>query len=328
MRSPWEEGTMRNLSGFLLFAFLFVALGAAAQEYPVRPIRLLVGFPPGGNVDVVGRIVAQKMAEGLGRSVVVENRPGAGSIIANELAARATPDGYTLLMVSGAHVTQAATQKKLPYDPLRDFGWISTLVSYPIVIVVRAESRFKTLDELIAHVKANPRKFDYPTPGMGTVYHLTGELLNAMAGIEMNPVPFRGGAEPINELLSGRMEMLMDALTNAYPYIQSGRFRPLAVSSLERSPVLPNVPTVTQSVPGYEATSFLGIAAPRATSPAVVKRLNAEIRRVLALPDIAQRFADMGGTPRPSSPAETERFVESEIAKWKRVVEMRKIELQ
>ena len=163
---------------------------------------------------------------------------------------------------------------------------------------------------------------------MGTVYHLTGEMLNAMAGIEMNPVPFRGGAEPINELLSGRMEMLMDALTNAYPYIQSGRFRPLAVSSLERSPVLPNVPTVTQSVPGYEATSFLGIAAPRATPPAVVKRLNAEIRRVLALPDIAQRFADMGGTPFATGPREMERFVESEIAKWKKVVEVRKIELQ
>jgi tripartite-type tricarboxylate transporter receptor subunit TctC len=319
---------MRNLFGFLLVASLFAAAGAAAQEYPNRPIRLLVGFPPGGNVDIVGRIVAQKLAEGLGRAVVVENRPGAGSIIANELAARATADGYTLLMVSGAHVTQAATQKKLPYDPLRDFGWISTLVSYPIVIVVRAESRFKTLDELIAHVKAHPRKFDYPTPGMGTVYHLTGEMLNAMAGIEMNPVPFRGGAEPINELLSGRMEMLMDALTNAYPYIQSGRFRPLAVSSLERSPVLPDVPTVTQSVPGYEATSFLGIAAPRATPPAVVKRLNAEIRRVVALPDIAQRFADMGGTPFATSPREMERFVESEIAKWKKVVEVRKIELQ
>jgi tripartite-type tricarboxylate transporter receptor subunit TctC len=225
-------------------------------------------------------------------------------------------------------VTQAATQKKLPYDPVRDFGWISTLVSYPIVFVVRAESRFRTLEELIAHVKANPRKFDYPTPGMGTVYHLTGEMLNAMAGIEMNPVPFRGGAEPINELLSGRMEMLMDALTNAYPYIQSGRFRPLAVSSTERSPVLPNVPTVMQTVPGYEATSFLGVAAPRATPPAVVKRLNAEIRRVLALPDIAQRFADMGGTPRASSPEEMERFVAAEIAKWKKVVAVRKIELQ
>ncbi|HKA43983.1 MAG TPA: tripartite tricarboxylate transporter substrate binding protein [Burkholderiales bacterium] len=313
----------------LLLAFLLAAApGAGAQDYPARPVRLLVGFPPGGNVDVVARIIAQKMSDGLGRSVVVETRAGAGGIIANELATRATPDGYTLLMVSGAHVTQAATQKKLPYDALRDFRWISTLVSYPIVIVVRAESRFRTLDELIAHVKSNPRKFDYPTPGMGTVYHLTGEMLNAMAGIEMNAVPFRGGAEPINELLSGRMEMLMDALTNAYPYIQSGRFRPLAVSSLERSPVLPNVPTVAQSVPGYEATSFLGIAAPRETPAVVVERLNREIRRILDLPDISQRFSEMGGTPRASSPAEMERFVENEIAKWKRVVEARKIELQ
>ena len=307
---------------------LATAFCAVAQEYPSRPVRLLVGFPPGGNVDVVARIVAQKMGEGLGRTVVVETRAGAGGIIANDLATKATPDGYTLLMVSGAHVTQAATQKKLPYDPLRDFRWISTVVSYPIVIVVRVDSRFRSLDELIAHVKSNPRRFNYPTPGMGTVYHLTGEMLNAMAGIEMNAVPFRGGAEPILELLSGRMEMLFDALTNAYPYIQSGKFRPLAVSSLERSPVLPNVPTIAQSVPGYEATSFLGVAAPRETPPAVVERLNREIRRVVTLPDINQRFAEMGGTPRPSSPAEMERFVESEIAKWKRVVELRKIELQ
>jgi tripartite-type tricarboxylate transporter receptor subunit TctC len=319
---------MRNVMQFLLAALLAAATGAVAQDYPSRPVRLLVGFPPGGNVDVMGRIVAQKLADALGRSVVVENRAGAGGIIANELAAKATPDGYTLLMVSGAHVTQAATQKKLPYDPLRDFRWISTLVSYPIVIVVRMESRFKTLEDLIAHVKANPRKFDYPTPGMGTVYHLTGEMLNAMAGIEMNPVPFRGGAEPIIEVLSGRMEMLFDALTNAYPYIQSGRFKPLAVSSLGRSPVLPNVPTVAQSVPGYEATSFLGIAAPKGTPPAVVERINREIRRVLSLPDISQRFAEMGGTPRPGSPAEMEHFVENEIAKWKRVVQLRKIELQ
>jgi tripartite-type tricarboxylate transporter receptor subunit TctC len=318
---------MREWFGVLLVALVFAA-DVAAQAFPARPVRLLVGFPPGGNVDVVGRIVGQKMAEGLGRPVVVENRPGAGGIIANELAVKATPDGHTLLMVSGAHVTQAATQKKLPYDALRDFGWISTLVSYPIVILVKADSRFKTLDELIAHVRANPRKFDYPTPGMGTVYHLTGEMLNAMAGIEMNPVPFRGGAEPITEVLSGRMEMLFDALTNAYPYIQSGRFRALAVSSIERSPVLPNVPTVGQSVPGYEATSFLGIAAPRGTPRGIVEHLNREVRRLLELPDIAQRLADMGGTPFATSPQEMERFVAREIAKWKNVVELRKIELQ
>src|SRR5262245_9154461 len=318
---------MRDLIGVLLVA-LILAADVAAQAFPARPVRLLVGFPPGGNVDVVGRIVGQKMAEGLGRSVIVENRPGAGGIIANELAVKATPDGYTLLMVSGAHVTQAATQKKLPYDALRDFGWISTLVSYPIVILVRADSRFKTLDELIAHVKANPRRFDYPTPGMGTVYHLTGEMLNAMAGIEMNPVPFRGGAEPITEVLSGRMEMLFDALTNAYPYIQSARFRPLAVTSRERSPALPGVPTVAQTVPGYVATSFLGIAAPRGVPAAVVKRLNAELRRIVAEPDVARRFADMGGTPFALSPQEMERFVAAEIAKWKNVVKVRKIDLQ
>src|SRR5882672_5747737 len=216
---------------------------AAAQDYPSKPIRLIVGFPPGGNVDVVGRIVAAKMSEGLLQQVVPENRTGAGSMIANEFVAKAAPDGYTLLIVSGAFVTQAATMKKLPYDPMRDFIFISTVVTYPLVFSVRADSRFKSLDEFIGYVKSNPGKVNYPSPGMGTLYHLAGEMFVSMAGINMQHVPFRGGSEPLTEVLSGRMELLIDALTNSYPQIQAGKFRPLAVSSLARSPSLPAVPT-------------------------------------------------------------------------------------
>lgn len=320
-----------NRSTFVaaILAAVLLPFGALAQsDWPNRPITFIVPYPPGGLNDAVARVFADRMTSELGRQVLVDNKAGAATTVASNFVAKAAPDGYTIYGGGTSLVINPTLTGNVQYDPHKSFDYVSLMSFTPFILQVNAEFPAKNMAELIAHVKANPRKFDYPTPGMGTVYHLTGEMLNAMAGIEMNPVPFRGGAEPINELLSGRMEMLMDALTNAYPYIQSGRFRPLAVSSLERSPVLPNVPTVTQSVPGYEATSFLGIAAPRATSPAVVKRLNAEIRRVLALPDIAQRFADMGGTPRPSSPAETERFVESEIAKWKRVVEMRKIELQ
>ena len=301
---------------------------AAAQDYPSRPIRLVVGFPPGGNVDVVGRIVAQKMSEGLGQQVLPENRTGAGSIIANEFVARSAADGYTLLVVSGAFVTQAATMRKLPYDPLRDFAFISTIVTYPLVFSVRSDSRFHSLDEFIAFVRSNPGKVNYPSPGMGTLYHLAGEMFVSMAGIDMQHVPFRGGSEPLTEVLSGRMELLIDALTNSYPQIQAGKFRPLAVSSLARSASLPAVPTVADSVPGYEATSFIGLAGPAGMPPAVIERLNREARRILALSDVGQRFAEWGGTPSASSPEEMKRHVGAEIEKWKRVVAARKLELQ
>ena len=311
-----------------LFLGLLASAIAAAQDYPSRPVRLVVGFPPGGNVDVVGRIVAQKMSEGLSQQVVPENRTGAGSIIANEYVAKSTADGYTLLVVSGAFVTQAATMKKLPYDPLRDFSFISTIVTYPLVFSVRSDSRFRTLGEFIAFVKSNPGKINYPSPGMGTLYHLAGEMFVSMAGVEMQHVPFRGGSEPLTEVLSGRMELLIDALTNSYPQIQAGKFRPLAVSSPARSASLPNVPTVADSVPGYEASSFLGLAGPAGMPSTVVERLNREMRRVVALPDIGQKFAEWGGTPGASSPEEMRRHVAAEIEKWKKVVEARKLELQ
>jgi tripartite-type tricarboxylate transporter receptor subunit TctC len=305
-----------------------IACGVAcAQDYPAKPIRLIVGFPPGGNVDVVGRIVAQKLGEGLSQQVLPENRTGAGSMIANEYVAKAAPDGYTLLIVSGAFVTQAATTKNLPYDPLRDFSFISTVVTYPLVFSVRADSRFRSLDEFIAYVKSNPGKVNYPSPGMGTLYHLAGELFVSMAGIDMQHVPFRGGSEPLTEVLSGRMELLIDALTNSYPQIQAGKFRPLAVSSLARSPSLPAVPTVAESVPGYEASSFTGIGGPAGMPPAVVERLNREVRRALASPDVGQRFAEWGGTPSASTPEEMQRLVSAEIEKWKKVVAARKLEL-
>lgn len=306
---------------------LIVCTGGAAQDYPSKPIRLIVGFPPGGNVDVVGRIVAQKLGEGLSQQVLPENRTGAGSMIANEYVAKSAPDGYTLLVVSGAFVTQAATTRKLPYDPLRDFTFISTVVTYPLVFSVRADSRFRTLDEFIGYVKSNPGKVNYPSPGMGTLYHLAGELFVSMAGIDMQHVPFRGGSEPLTEVLSGRMELLIDALTNSYPQIQAGKFRPLAVSSLSRSPALPAVPTVADSVPGYEALSFTGIGGPAGMPAAVVERLNREVRRALASPEVGKRFAEWGGTPSASSPEEMQRLVSAEIDKWKKVVAERKLEL-
>jgi tripartite-type tricarboxylate transporter receptor subunit TctC len=248
-------------------------------------------------------------------------------MIANEYVAKSAPDGYTLLLVSGAFVTQAATTRKLPYDPLRDFTFISTVVTYPLVFSVRADSRFRTLDEFIGYVKSNPGKVNYPSPGMGTLYHLAGELFVSMAGIDMQHVPFRGGSEPLTEVLSGRMELLIDALTNSYPQIQAGKFRPLAVSSASRSPALPAVPTVADSVPGYEAISFTGLGGPAGMPAAVVERLNREVRRALESPEVGKRFAEWGGTPSASSPEEMQHLVSAEIDKWKRLVAARKLEL-
>ena len=311
-----------------LIAGTLASFPTTAQDYPSKPIRLIVGFPPGGNVDVVGRIVAQKLGEGLAQQVLPENRTGAGSMIANEYVAKSPPDGYTLLVLSGAFVTQAATTRKLPYDPLRDFTFVSTVVTYPLVFSVRADSKFKSLDEFIAYVKSNPGKVNYPSPGMGTLYHLAGELFVSMSGIDMQHVPFRGGSEPLTEVLSGRMELLIDALTNSYPQIRAGKFRPLAVSSLARSPSLPAVPTVADSVPGYEASSFTGLAGPAGMPAGVVERLNREVRHALASPDVGQRFAEWGGTPSASSPEEMQHLVAAEIEKWKQVVAARKLELQ
>ena len=318
----------RSLFRLIAIVAACVPCIVAAQDYPNKTVRMVEGFPPGGNVDVVSRIVAQKMSEGLGQQVVVENRAGAGSAIANEFVSKAAPDGYTLLLVSGAHVTLAATHRKLPYDPMRDFTFISPVVTYPLVIVVRPDSRFASVADLVAFSRTNPGKLNYATPGVGTLFHLAIENFSAMSGTEFTHVPFRGGSEPVTELLSGRTDFVFDALTVIWPQIQSGKLRPLAVTSMARSPALPNVPLASDGVPNYVATSFSGIGGPPGMAPALVDRLNRELRRVSELPDIRKRFGDSGGEARWSSPDEFRKLVEGEINLWKRVVEVRKIEIK
>src|SRR5216117_1277613 len=301
---------------------------AAAQTYPTKPLKLVTPFPPGGSADVIARLAAERLGDGLGQPVVVDNRQGAGGMVGNEYASKQPPDVYTLLLITGAYPVQAAMLKSLPFDPLRDIAMVSVLTSYPFVISVRPDSRFRTLGDLIAAAKANPGKLNYPSSGIGTVHHLSGELLNAMAGIDITHVPFRGGASPLTEVLGGRVDLLLEAMTLSIGQIQSGKLRALAVTSRERWKALPNVPTVAETVPGYEVNSFIGLGASGGTPREIVERLNAEVRKALASPDMRQRSIDLGGEPGASSPDEMKGFVEREIAKWREVIALRKIERQ
>ena len=310
----------------LTLAFHLAA--ALAQPWPSKPLKLVTPFPPGGSADVIARLIGQRLAENLGQPVVIDNRPGAGGVVGNEYAAKQPPDGYTLLLITGAYPVQAAMLKSLPFDPLADIAMVSMLTTYPFVISVRADSPFRTLGELIAYAKAHPGKLNYPSSGVGTVHHLSGELLNAMAGIEMVHVPFRGGAGPLTEVLGGRVDLLLEAMTLSLPQIQTGKLRALGVTSPARWKALPEVPTVAETVPGYEVNSFIGLGTVGRTPEPLVERLNAQVRKALSDPHTHQRFVELGGAPAPSTPGEMRAFVEHEIAKWKRVIRLRKIEQQ
>ena len=313
-----------NMAGGLVAGATY----AAEAVYPVRPLRIVVGFPAGGNTDIISRAMAQKLTERFGQTVIVENRPGAGSMIGTDYVAKATPDGYTLLLVSGAFSTQAALLKKLPFDVARDFAWISNAVVYPFAAVVNPNSHLQSVAELIAAAKKAPGKLNYGSVGIGSVLHLAAELFSVQANVEMTHVPFKGGAELAVELMSGRLDLVIETLPGVYPHVQAGKLRALAVTSLERSQQLPNVPTVAQTLPGYEVTSYSGFAAPRGTPPAVIAKLNREMGAILQLPDIRKRFTDMGGTVTPTTPEAFGRHVAGEIAKWKKIAAAKKIEIQ
>jgi len=314
---------------YALFAVASIAHAAdTSQEFPSKPIRIVSPFAAGGNTDTLSRYLAPKLIERLGQPVIVENRPGAGGMTGNNYVAKSPPDGYTLLFMSGAYTAHSATVKNLPYDPLRDFEGVSMVITYPFVVIVKAESPMRTIADLIATAKKNPGKLNYGSVGVGSVFHLAAELFNVMAGTDLTHVPYKGGAEPLTELIGGRLDVIFNTLTGSIPHIKSGRVRALAVASLERSAQLPDVPTVAQTLPGYEVTSFAGIVAPRGTPRAVIERLNRELRAVLDLPDIRRQFTDLGGDVKASTPEAMMQHVTDEIAKWKRVVDARKIEIQ
>jgi tripartite-type tricarboxylate transporter receptor subunit TctC len=307
---------------------LLWSAGAFGQAYPAKALRLVNGFPAGGGSDIVARLIASKLAETLAQPVVVEPRVGAGGLLALEHVAKSPPDGYTLMLITGAFPAQAAILKKLPFDPITDYAYISTLTFYPFTVNVNAGSAHKTLDELISHVRANPGKLNCASSGIGTIHHLSCELFGVMAGAELVHVPFKGGAAPMTELMAGRIDVLFETMTLSLPQIQSGKIRALGVTSIAPSFALPAVPTVARSLPGYEVNSFIGLAAPAGTPVPVIERLNKDVRTILAQPESRPRFIELGGEPKGSSPDEMRDFVANEIEKWKKVIVARKIEQQ
>ncbi len=309
-----------------LFSFVFLsvfAAAAAAQAYPDRPVRIVVGFPPGGSSDTVARVVAQQLSPLLGQPVVVENKPGAGGVIGSDAVAKAAPDGYTLLLATAGHSTAAAMMRKLPFDAVNDFAWITTITTYPFVIATASDSSIKSLQDLIDKAKAAPGKITYSSAGVGTSHHLLGEWLSSLAGIEMNHIPFKGGTSPLTEVLAGRVDVMVETMTLVLPHIRSGKLRGLGVTSPEPKDYLPDVPPASKVVPGLVFQSWLGIAAPAGTPPAVVDSLNANLRKVLAEPEVQKRLAALGGGAAPVSPAQMRSQVQAEVERWSKLVASR-----
>ena len=307
---------------------LAIPATAFAQTYPERGLRIIVGFAPGGSSDIVARLVAQKLAPLIGQQVVVENKPGAGGMSGADFVAKAPADGYTLLLAVSGHATGAAIMKSLPFDPVKDFAWVTMLTTYPFIIATRAQGTIRTLPELIAQAKAQPGRLSYASAGVGTAHHLLGEWFNAAAGIDMIHVPFRGGSSPLIEALGGRIDVMFETATLALPNVQSGKLVALAVSARQPVDFLPGVPTISQFAPGVDYQSWLGIAAPAATPPAIIERLNRELHKVLEQPDVRQRLAALGGAAAPTSPAAMRAEVEGQIVRWQRLVDARGIEKQ
>ena len=315
----------------LAFAAFAVPVPApvSAQAWPTKPIRLVVGFAPGGGADVTARVVAQKLADQLGQQVVVDNRPGAGGIVAAEAVAKAVPDGYTLLLMSNGNAVSASLFKSLPFDTIADFAPVSTLGFFDVAVVASAEAKIDSMKALIAYAKANPGKLNIGTINVGSTQHLSAELFRSMTGFDATIVPYKGSPAVITALRANDVQVAFEMLAPVVPQAKSGAVRILAVTSERRNPAFPDVPTVAESgVPGYAASSWNAIAAPAKTPAALVERLNAEIQRALAAPEVKEKLASLGVTARGSTPDEMKRLVAGDVEKWRRVIEQAKIERQ
>jgi tripartite-type tricarboxylate transporter receptor subunit TctC len=293
---------------------------ASALDYPSRPVRIIVGFSAGGTQDPLARLMGQWLSERLGQPFIIENRPGAGGNIATEAVARATPDGYTLLLIGPPNVINAILYDKLNFSFIRDIAPIANIINQPLVMVVNPSIPPQTGPEFIAYAKANPTKINMASSGNGTTPHLAGEMFRKMADINMVHVPYRGAAPAVTDLLGGQVQVMFATESSVIEYIRTGKLRALAVTTATRSDTLPGIPTISEYLPGYEASSWNGIGAPRNTPVEIIDRLNKEINAGLADPKMKARLANLGGTVLPLSPADFRKLVSDETEKWGHVI--------
>jgi tripartite-type tricarboxylate transporter receptor subunit TctC len=291
-----------------------------AQAYPSRQVRLIIGYPPGGSADITARLMAQWLTDRLGQSFIVESRAGGGTNIATEAVINAPPDGYTLLLVAPANAINATLYEKMNHVFLRDIVPIAGFIRFPNVVVVNPDVPVKTIPELIAYAKANPGKLNMASSGNGSTIHMSGELFKMMTGVNMIHVPYRGGALALTDMVGGQVQIMFDNIPTAMEFVRGGKLRGLAVTGATRSETLPDLPTVADFLPGYEATSWYGLGAPKGTPAEIVDKLNREVNAILADPKVKARFAELGATLLPGSPADFTKLLADETEKWGKVV--------
>jgi len=313
---------MKRHAALLLLALAALPSMALAQAWPSKPIKWVVPFAPGGTTDILARTVGDKLALALGQPVIVENRPGAGGGVGADVVAKAAPDGYTLVGGTiSTHAINASLYRKLPYDPVKDFAAITLIARLPNLLVVNPEIPATSVRELVTLMKANPGKYTFASSGNGTSQHLSGELFKSIAGVEMQHIPYKGSPPALQDVVGGQVSMTFDNITTALPLAKAGKLRPLAVTTARRSDVAPEIPTMAEAgLAGYEIGSWQGVFAPAGTPPAVVNRLNAEIVRILRMPEIRDKLLALGAEPVGNSPEEFSAMVRSEVVKWAEVV--------
>ncbi len=316
MRLPRRQ--FLHLTGAAL-AMPFVRT-ASAQAYPARPVRMILGYPPAGSADITARLICQWLSERLGQQFIVENRPGAGTNIATEAAVRSTPDGYTLFLVAPANAINATLYDKLNYDFVRDIAPIAGLIRFPNVVVVNPSVPVKTIPELIAYAKANPGKLNMASSGNGSTIHMSGELFKMMTGVNFVHVPYRGSAPALTDMIGGQVQVMFDNIPSCAEHVKSGKLRGLAVTGTARSHVLPELPTVAEFVPGYEASAWYGVGAPMGTLLEIIDKLNKTVNAILADTTSKAKYEDLGATLLPGSAADFGKLVADETKKWGEVV--------
>ena len=313
----------RSLQRFFLGALAFAAITcASAQPYPNKPIRLVVPFPPAGTTDILAREVGQRLSQVLGQSVVIDNRPGAGGNIGSDIVAKSAPDGYTLLMGTvGTHAINPGLYSKMPYDHIKDFAPVILVARVPNILEVTPSLPVHSVSDLIKLAKEKPGQINFASSGSGTSIHLSGELFKTMAGVDMVHVPYKGSAPALQDLMAGQVQLMFDNLPSSLGQIKAGKLRPIAVTSAQRAPALPDIPTIAESgLPGFEATSWFGVLAPAGTPPDIVKRLNGEIDKWLQSPEAKDKLLAQGAVAAGGSPEDFAGYIRSETDKWAKVI--------